>query len=90
MDNRDFLSEAELDVFKKYDPIGKVKSNSPVLLIHGDRDTIVPIDGQKHFYDYLLQNDKNNRVTFNIHNNVNHKFTSEMVDEVIQWIKQIS
>jgi uncharacterized protein len=90
MDNRDFMSEAELDVFKKYDPIGKVKSNSPVLLIHGDRDTIVPIDGQKHFYDYLLQNDKNNRVTFNIHNNVNHKFTSEMVDEVIQWIKQIS
>jgi uncharacterized protein len=89
MDNRDFLSRAELDLFKKYDPIGKVKSNSPVLLIHGDGDTIVPIDGQKHFYEYLLQTDKNNLVTFNIHNNVNHKFTPEMVDEVIHWIKQI-
>lgn len=89
MDNRDFLSKADLDLFKKYDPIGKVKSNSPALLIHGDKDTIVPIEGQKHFYDYLLENDKNKGVTFNIHNNVNHKFTSEMVAEVVEWIKQI-
>ncbi|RZT23540.1 alpha/beta hydrolase family protein [Fictibacillus sp. BK138] len=89
MDNRDFLSGADVELFKKYDPIGKVRSESPVLLIHGDNDTIVPIEGQKHFYDYLLQTDENNRVTFKIHNNVNHKFTSEMVNEVIQWIKKI-
>jgi uncharacterized protein len=89
-DNRDALSRVEIDVIKKYDPIGKDVSNSPVLLLHGDSDKVVPIEGQKQFYHYLLQNEKDARVTFHVHRNVNHEFTSEMKNEVIQWIKQIN
>jgi uncharacterized protein len=77
-DNRDALSGVEIDVIKKYDPIGKYVSNSPVLLLHGDSEKVVPIEGQKQFYHYFLQNEKDARVTFHVHRNVNYEFTSEM------------
>lgn len=45
-DSRPPLNEEEIEKFKFYDPINKkIISKSPILLLHGEKDLVVPIEG---------------------------------------------
>jgi dipeptidyl aminopeptidase/acylaminoacyl peptidase len=48
----------EEKILKEYDPIERKNCSSSVLLIHGDSDKNIPIEGQKDYYRYLRKNKK--------------------------------
>ncbi|KAA0955918.1 prolyl oligopeptidase family serine peptidase [Sporosarcina sp. ANT_H38] len=87
IDNRpDIPLELEM-ILKKVDPIGRKNRDSPVLLIHGDSDKTVPIDGQKNYYNYLTENEGRKDIELLIYKDVNHQFTTEMLQDLITWLK---
>jgi uncharacterized protein len=85
-DNRGDISEEQKNILKKYDPIERVNCGSSVLLIHGDSDEIIPIEGQKDYYRYLKEIEKRSNIDFYVYKNVNHQFTSEMISDLITWL----
>jgi uncharacterized protein len=72
-----------------YDPVKRTNCPSPVLLIHGDRDEFVSIEGQKDYYRHLTEIEEQSNVKFNIHHGVNHVFTDEMVGDLAMWMKTL-
>jgi uncharacterized protein len=88
-DGRDEMSQEEESRLKKYDPIDKMISLSPILLMHGDSDTIIPIEGQKNYYKYITKEEKRTNVEMEIFEKVNHEFTPKMVQKLITWLKEI-
>ncbi|RDI41942.1 alpha/beta hydrolase family protein [Falsibacillus pallidus] len=89
MDGRGSIP-AELEMtLRDYDPVEKENCPSHVLLIHGDSDKIIPIEGQKDYYGYLKEDQKRENVELHIHKDINHQFTTEMVSELIDWLSKI-
>lgn len=89
-DNRGHIPLEEEKVLKEYDPIEKTKCESPILLMHGDLDELMPIEGQKDYYRFLNHIEKRSNVEFQVHSNVNHQFTLKMMNELIVWLNKIS
>lgn len=89
-DNREDISVELKKTLMEYDPVERVNCGSPVLLIHGESDEIIPIEGQKDYYRYLKDVEKRRNVDFNVHKNVNHQFTSEMIIDLFTWLNKIS
>lgn len=87
-DQRPNLAGEELNELKAYNPIGKNISYTPVLLMHGEQDTIVSIEGQKDYFKFLTECNVNYDVVFNIYKNVNHSFTEEMLLNLKQWLEE--
>jgi uncharacterized protein len=85
-DGRGEIPLEEVNKLKHYDPVTRVNPASPVLLIHGDADEIISIEGQKDFYRHLTEREKRKNVEFKIHKGVNHVFTAEMVGDLIRWL----
>ena len=71
-------------------PIGQKNCDSPVLLIHGDSDKTVPLDGQKDYFNYLTENEGRKEVELLIYKGVDHQFTSDMLQDLIIWLNGIS
>jgi uncharacterized protein len=88
-DGRGEIPVEEVKKLKHYDPVTRVNPASPVLLIHGDADEIISIEGQKNYYRYLTEIEKRKNVEFKIHKGVNHVFTAEMVGDLIEWLDRI-
>ena len=87
MDNRpDTPLKLEM-ILRKFDPVGQKNCDSPVLLIHGDSDKTVPINGQKDYFNYLTENEGRLDVELLIYKGVNHQFTSDMLQDLIGWLK---
>jgi hypothetical protein len=59
----------------------------PILLLHGDSDTVVPIDSQRIFYNKLnsLYNNKD-KIKFIEYPRLNHFVTTNMMEESINWL----
>lgn len=84
-DLRSSLDKEELKKFEKYDPTFQtLMTNKPILLMHGENDHIVPIEGQIDFY---LQKGEEYNIQFITYKNVNHTITNYMVDDLINWLK---
>lgn len=88
-DKREGMTQEEENQLKKYDPMDKPSSLSPVLLMHGDSDTIIPIEGQENYYKYLTQEEKRTNIEWEIFKKVNHEFTPAMMEKLIGWLKSI-
>ncbi|MFS1514302.1 alpha/beta hydrolase family protein [Chengkuizengella sp. SCS-71B] len=73
---------------KRYDPIQFENCFAPVLLMHGDSDTTVSINGQKDYYLYLTENRKREDVNFLIYQNTNHIISPEMVKDLLDWLNK--
>ncbi len=73
----------------EYDPVKRIISPSPVLLIHGDSDEFVSIEGQKDYYRYLTETGERTNVEFRIYAGVNHVFTDEMVADLAEWLRAL-
>lgn len=87
-DQRPVLSVEEINKITAYNPIGKNKSYSPVLLMHGEQDSVVSIEGQKDYFNYLTDCDAIYDVDFNVYKDVNHSFTEEMLESLKQWLEK--
>jgi uncharacterized protein len=87
-DGRGEIPLEEVKKLKQYDPVTRVNTTSPVLLIHGDADEIISIQGQKDYYRHLTESEKRKNVDFKIHKGVNHVFTAEMVGDLIGWLEK--
>jgi uncharacterized protein len=84
VDGRDKLSGKERAVLEKYDPINYTYSRKPVLLMHGDSDQVLDTSGQYAYYAHCSSSD----VTFDIFNDVNHRFTEDMVEGLKSWLNE--
>lgn len=77
---------AETKEINTYNPIDKIACSSPILLMHREQDTIVSIESQKDYFNYLTESDTVHDVIFNIYNNVNHSFSEEMMEYLKRWL----
>jgi len=89
MDNRVSLSIEEENRLKEYDPVEQTNCESPLLIMHGDSDSIISIDGQKKYYHYLFTNKKRKNIDFKIYEGIDHEFTLEMTNDFIDWLNKI-
>ncbi|WP_025784608.1 alpha/beta hydrolase [Sporosarcina sp. D27] len=87
-DQRPELSDEEIEKINIYNPIGKNISNSSILLMHGELDRVISIDGQKDYFKFLKGSGMSCDVVFNVYENVNHSFTEEMLDNLKQWLDE--
>ena len=85
-DGRPDLSHEERRSFNSYDPISKPSFPSTALLLHGNEDRIISIEGQQEYNQYLRTRDAD--VTFRTYENVNHTITDLMIDDIKQWLIQ--
>ncbi len=94
----DFADEVEiggvnyqLEEFDPYFNLEKLQGR-PLLLLHGEQDTSVPLAGQKIFYQAALSryqscSDKISLITYE---NLNHYFTTGMLAGTIEWLLAVS
>ncbi|XXM73244.1 alpha/beta hydrolase [Lysinibacillus sphaericus] len=86
-DGRGEVPDAIEKELTEYDPVKRINCPSPVLLIHGDCDAFVSIEGQKDYYRYLTETGERSNVKFKTFPGVNHVFTDEMVADLAGWLK---
>lgn len=71
------------------DPINNMHllKDRPILLLHGEKDTSVPIESQRIFYNRIkpIYEDKH-RIRFVEYPNLNHFVTTNMMEESIAWL----
>ncbi|NLA13233.1 MAG: prolyl oligopeptidase family serine peptidase [Tissierellia bacterium] len=74
---------------KELDPMNHLEllTDRPILLLHGDSDTSVPIESQNIFYNKLSYMYKNKeRIRLIEYHNLNHFVTTNMMEESINWL----
>lgn len=88
MDNRPDIPLEEEKMLKKFNPVGRKNCDSPVLLMHGDSDRTVPVDGQKDYFNHLTEVEGRNDVDLLIYENINHQVSSEMLKDLMIWLNK--
>ncbi|MFS0824711.1 dienelactone hydrolase family protein [Bacillus sp. 1P02SD] len=89
-DGRQKVTKDEELVFVKYDPIGRNNGEGPVLLLNGDSDETIPLEGNKDYYYFLTEQERKNNVEFRVYPNINHQFTDEMFKDFLTWLNQFN
>lgn len=97
--NKNIEMPIEEELREKYDALElKVKNtdpmncldmikNRPILLLHGDSDTTVPVESQRDFYNKLKPAyEDNDKIKFVEYANLNHLVTTNMMEECINWL----
>lgn len=89
-EGKGMADEKQLEEIANYDPISKKDAlyPRPILLLHGDADTSVPIDIQRCFYDEMKEvyKDVPERLEFVVEPKLNHYKTVRMMEETIAWL----
>lgn len=74
---------------KEYDPyynLDKI-NNRPVLLLHGEADSSVPLEAQKEYYRAAKEiYEDNERISLVTYENLNHYIIDKMLEEIINWL----
>ncbi|MBS4536144.1 alpha/beta fold hydrolase [Clostridium sp. D2Q-14] len=85
-----FATEDEIDNIKKLDPVRHKEGlyPRPILLVHGNKDSQVPIDIQKYFMNEIkpVYKDKPERLHMIEYPELNHYKTIGMIEESIKWL----
>jgi dienelactone hydrolase len=89
MDNRPDIPVEEEQLLNKYNPVRRKNCDSPVLLMHGDSDRTVPVDGQKDYFNHLTEVEGRNNVDLLIYENINHQFSLEMLKDLMVWLNKL-
>ncbi|MDJ0333349.1 prolyl oligopeptidase family serine peptidase [Planococcus sp. S3-L1] len=83
IDSRPPLSSEEIEKLISYDPMTKTKAFSPMLLMHGEEDTVVSIKGQEDYYAYLSGGTEATDIKFLKYESINHTISEEMTEDLI-------
>lgn len=91
--NFEIPSSEKIEALKKkinhLDPMNNLNLliNRPILLLHGDSDSLVPIESQRAFYNKLsLLNDDKKIINLIESPGLNHFITTNMMGESINWL----
>ncbi|SHI85918.1 alpha/beta fold hydrolase [Lutispora thermophila] len=91
-EGKGMADKKQLEEMANYDPLSRKDAlyPRPILLLHGDADTSVPIDIQRYFYDEIkeLYKDKAERLKFVIEPKLNHYKTLGMMEETLAWLEK--
>ncbi|MBW3112634.1 alpha/beta fold hydrolase [Bacillus sp. MCCB 382] len=87
-DYREAMSGTVRKRLMEYDPVERPISPSLVLLMHGDCDEVMPIEGQRD-YDHYLKKEQKKNAKFLVYEGVNHQITRDMVGDLIGWLKRV-
>lgn len=75
---------------KEFDPItfNDKFYPRPILMLHGDADTSVPINIQRYFYEevHLLYKDNPEKIKLEEYKNMNHHISIRMVESTVMWL----
>jgi uncharacterized protein len=91
MDGRPPATLHELTEIRQFDPLHKIGHlpTRPILLQHGDSDSIIPIDGQREFYRQLVSHYGEryaHLVKFQEIPRMNHYMSLGMFEDVVGWL----
>lgn len=83
------IEEKVEEKVKDLEPINHLNAlkDRPILLLHGDSDIMVPVEGQRIFYDKLslMYKDKE-KIKLIEYPRLNHFVTTNMMEESINWL----
>lgn len=86
------LCKDKRDEIRKYDPYNNLEKiqGRPILLLHGNSDTSVPIEGQRLFYNQAvkLYEEEPEKIEFIEVPNMNHYISTGMLAQGIEWCKK--
>ncbi len=93
-----FADEIEIEgvnyQLKEFDPYYNLEKleERPMLLLHGEQDTSVPLAGQKIFYQAASNRYKSFPENLNLitYEKLNHYFTTGMLAGMIEWLLAVS
>jgi predicted esterase len=88
MDNRPDIPFEEEQMLRKYDPVEQENCHSPILLMHGDSDQTIPLDGQMDYFKQLTEVEGRNDIDLLIYENINHQVSSEMIKDLMVWLNR--
>ncbi|WP_274653459.1 alpha/beta fold hydrolase [Paenibacillus humicola] len=76
------MEAGDRDVLSREDPLSRIRLNppKPLLLLHGQEDTTVPIDSQRYFMDEM--SGASEHVQFVEYSGVNHHITLGMLQRI--------
>jgi len=84
------LAGGESVDLEDYDPYHNIAAldSRPVLLLHGEEDSSVPLAGQRYFYQRARSHygESPDNLRLEIYENLNHYFTTGMLAESIEWL----
>lgn len=86
------LGEKQIDL-KRYDPYYNISqlNQRPILMLHGEEDTSVPFAAQRYFYEKAREHyDSGENINLKTYENLNHYFTTGMLEECITWMRSKS
>ena len=83
-DHRTSFPTEEMDKLTSYDPLGKNKGFSLILLMYGVQDNVVSIQGPENYYAYLTNKSKTENITFLKYKDINHTISDKMMKNLIQ------
>jgi len=85
------LDKKDDQTINELDPINHVDQliDRPILLLHGDKDSLVPIDSQRTFYKKIapLYSDKA-KINFIEYPRLNHHLTTQMMEEMYMFFEK--
>lgn len=80
-----------MEEIDRYDPVKKVHNilNRPLLMLHGDGDTLVDVKGQRQFFDKVspMYNEAN-KINLIEYPKLNHHVTTNMMEEAAIWLEK--
>lgn len=86
------ISEERIRMLSSYDPMYNKEKlrNRPILMLHGDRDSSVPIDCQREFFKEMspLYSGNPERLKFVEVPRMDHYISTGMFEEAIEWLEK--
>ncbi|HSP21204.1 MAG TPA: alpha/beta fold hydrolase [Planococcus sp. (in: firmicutes)] len=76
-------------LLRQFDPLEQQPGNGAVLLINGELDRTVPLEGHAAYYRYLTEAFKHQNTEKKIVEGVGHQFTREIERDVASWLAEI-
>lgn len=81
------IEPKEQEKIDKLDPYDRVESfrNRPILILHGQADQVVPVEGQRVFYEKMRENKADSCVKYMEYPRLNHYVTTNMMEEMVNF-----
>lgn len=87
--DRSPLRKEEAELLNGFDPMQQGAGTGAVLLINGEQDRTVPLEGHAAYYRHLLESRNTGYTDRKIVKGAGHQFTREMEQEVADWLAGI-
>lgn len=77
-------------LLKGFDPMEARPGQGAVLLINGELDRTVPLEGHAAYYTHLTETHQHQKTAKKLVEGVGHQFTREMERDVTSWLEEIN